>query len=1000
MPALLAGAARGQSLETPIVLAVRAYEVTQRPAALDPKAPWDPVDEAFGKLNLDPSQWSEGQRDAVRFASDLQAARNQMESVRADYGRRSDGKRDLGRATEVVEIAVSNLAVPPVVKIAASLARHSAQEESAWTDAKAAAAVADAEKSYRGAVSDGAKAAYARGSAGAGAAFDLSAANAYVDQFMRAPAIQGLPEKERDAVRAQLSDGVQKLRDEQAVVTADNVSEILARQDQLGATVGNLRKDVSTLQTAIESRLDRAASHQEAMRLSVDALTDEVRAGNAQLQYMAWSQMPPAAQLELLKTESFLPKMPNRQAIREQLEKVVDVQKGVELVSQLNDAATVFESLGLPINSRSVNQAASVVTNVASAYLSFVAGGPMGMLSSATSLGRAIGALGGGGADPAKARHEEIMKKLALIEGLQRETIRKIDALSEQLRASTDSLMKRINIGIEYDALAINYLEEVAWSGDFELCRRFRVGALNQLRESGKREWFPSYEDRREYFSPRTAEVAACEKIYITVGSLGAVNDGGSHLHPALWRYQVLRPAASGAEVQQVRSPWDYHSRWFEPMRKLNDVALGVRPKVDGPSASPERSLAAAYCEGRALAQLAASPARLIDARRLSQPCNPGDVSVLTKDQYPQVRAKSLAGGAVTYRGAMEVVAHPTRTLELGQMMLFSLPFNELKDPGANVKALRTANELRTKGVDQARAANQLMYERMAEVVDVAVAQQTALSGALAAPFAVQALRAGNFGYASAPARERERLWRAEVGTHKPATGAPTWWTYPLGMSGVAALPQEFAQPAEPLTTDQKKKLTDLRKASEDVYLDPDDLKQPDRTGLCPVAALQGTDAAARASAVICLMDWHPEFAYNVGLELFRQAVEQGRSQRSLLARWLEGSSRSALAPLLPGLDLLRTGPAGMPMRWGIRLQHPDGRELFLPAPSVMEIEVSRLAYTDVSYSLRELRDTLRDRAAVLSAKDILTSPGETSQQARLRRSVWARDPGYPVFGP
>ena len=74
-----------------------------------------------------------------------------------------------------------------------------------------------------------------------------------------------------------------------------------------------------------------------------------------------------------------------------------------------------------------------------------------------------------------------------------------------------------------------------------------------------------------------------------------------------------------------------------------------------------------------------------------------------------------------------------------------------------------------------------------------------------------------------------------------------------------------------------------------------------------------------------------------------------------------------------------------------MRLLHPDGRELFLTAPAVGELERATVSFPTVAYSLMQSREALLNRASALSSLALLPLPGNTQTAELLKRRLWAQ---------
>lgn len=957
-------------VQSPAILTVLAQEVHSPHAAnrVNDTA-YDPVSAAIGSLNLNPSDWTAGQKAAVEFSISLASARQRADSAIATYRSRLDGAEFVGR------LAVGGTAAAALVPGAQPLAVTfgvglvmATEMNTAYRRAEFDAAAANIRESFMADVDDLAKLAIGQANLGQGA--DSRTARQFVDDFMASPQFQSLDAQSKAAVQGHLQDRVTAMLEKGQTVTSSQVASLQANSAKLMDSIAATQADVSKLERNLSARLDASEKILLATNTGLENLRARQEESFTQMQYLSWSQLPPRKQLELLRDPGFLPNMAGRDEIRQNLQVTVFAQDTAKYAGAVGNMASILNDLGLPLNIASLNQGLNFVTSGVSSYAAFATGDFTGGIAS---LSKLVGGLRGK-PDAAQQRHQQIMAKLEQIVRLQRQTLVKLDELSSQLHVSTEAILRSAADNQELSALALRGVEGLGWGDAFNRCRAFHsIPRIDKrLNENGL---FLTYKDRVAHYQANPDSYSACGAVLRTLGQLKQTDVGGkSHLHRGLWGYETT----DGPQAE-TKSPWHYQRMWYEPMLALTRHVYFS--SVAGPRPSG--------CPNGLLGVLAATPPTLHEVYSLVDPClpvvaQPGDAPTATS----QLRSRIIPD--VTFDGAVGLVAHPGRVAEVANLMMFWLPFKELERTPAKGKihgTLHSAKQLETASIGSLRAQHAQTYTLMSEVVTVALAQQTVLSGAMVAAWSADVLRRGNYGFAFKDAEARRQPRRDAIAALLPG-GVGPMWTSPIG-STPDIVPQEFGAIA--LSTAQTNAIRTLRDSYEKAYLqEVSAFKSKDR--FCPASTQLATnDVAAQASVVVCLMDAHPAFARNVALILFSDAVRAGNRDLDVVARWLREESYDTLQDALPGLPLLRTGPRGQPPAWGIRLLHPDGREIFLPSPSIPEMEQASVAYPPAAYPLMQAREALLDRAASLDSSVGLPPPNLRSAQANVQRAAWMR---------
>lgn len=992
--------AQGENAPTPAVLSIYANESYKPPPPKD----GGPVAKAFGELNLDSTQWRAGTRAAVTLGESFQNERDKLYRAIDDRQAYVNGAKATSYAIEATSIGLeavdllkssvvsgSASSSPSLKKLGASTLKLFADVNYERRQGQLADATRIAQREYEGNVNDSAtlqihKAFVALGSQSHDKSALLAKALEFNDEFMRTPAFSVMTSEERIAVESNLRTEIDKVLASNVQANNADIKRLEERQRAIQSNMVRTQQDISQVKRFVTTRVNQLTEQTQANKRAVDELATQVgdiggkvlaldgqvqgiRNDVASLQFATWAQMPPAAQLEMLKNPAFLPNMKDRQDTKEKLSRTVDILSVnadiTKYAGTFGDVATLSHGLGIPINTSSVQQGVSLLTNGAAAYASFALGDWSGGISSMVKF---AGALRGGESDEQR-QFKELMSQLKKVIELQRETLQKLDDLSDQLTKATSQIIANQNVVMEIATLATLASADAAYEQDLNQCQEFYDIAKSQSKFKGGH--FPTYSDRKSHYEFMHSEYSLCESLYGKIGDLRSGKDG-SYLEQALWDYK-LKIGPLGGESQE--SIWLYQSRWYDPMLELTRAAL----RVD--TSAPD-------CSRQALATLATVPMTLRDAYELLIPCKP-DPSQFGKMSDKELRS-AQDESALDFEPAMKIPAHPTRVVDIGQLLLFSVPFSELADPRNNKKLIKEVS-LRDATVESTvykRAARR--YKGYLDITNITIAQQAVMSGAVAIDYAVNTLKAGDFGYGPKVA-VRAQSWQDKISTATSTTAAlpPKPWTYPLGQR-TRQLPQEFDSTLR-LPDAQRQGLIELRTTYEKDYLPKLEAKSS-KDGYCPVVEELGSnDPVRKAAVIICLMDWHPSFARNVSLALFANSIRAGNYDLDLVEQWSTEGSFLTISTALPGLPLTRTGdPKGK--TWGVLVQHPDGRNLFLAMPTVAEISHGQLSYPDVIYPLLNLREALLDRAAALS-KPVLDSLKGNSPTARLMRTVWSQQP-------
>ncbi len=994
---LLPAIALGQA--SPVALSVLGQESSARAVSPNPR---DLGDALFDKLDLDPQKWDTGKRATIELGATFARERDKLSSVSLDAQGYVDGARFVQRmATTAAGLSglvpgAQGVAVGLVgVGLFSDLNLEYRERQFEW---RVGQAQAERDRNIRALAENVVRKAASQLPSTGSPEQRAQRLAQLQEQILGSDTYARMDGAEREAVKTQMHQFVTTALTESARQNAQRASELERTQaDNLSRAVA-LRKDAEAAVAGLTrqaTRLQAMAEDQAARTERLSQRVDELHGDVAALQEAAFAQMGPRERLQMLKNPKFLPKLKDREKEIEALQVRVDILDARDEVltglQVANDAAALAKALGLPIDLANFSHnitMASTTTNMVASYLS---GDPVAAFSG---LARLAG-LAGGPQNP----NEGLMKALRQVMELQKQTLQRLQMLSEQLAASTQTITQSLSNLSEQTTLTLVYLERADWRLPFSRCREFiDTGVREPFRlDSGH---FASYAMRAEHFRTWGSQDAAsasnlyegCRTLMHHGGMLERASDLQYVLPPALWNYR-LNPGpaplpAAGAESPEdaVKSIWTYHTSWFAPMLRLHREVLNL-------DASPA-------CADRLLGALAVAPMELEEVARLA-PCSSSPVQAGALASEPARHSGLYVGeGAdkpVSFDRAMFQVAHPARALEFGEMVLFAAPYEELIvfcGPADGNCRQRLVDEAALKDGQvnaPGRSRGSTYLSNYAAVARIVLAQQVLLSGPFVAPTLAKVLREQNFGFNDASARTRmqnlDALYRQLDTARVKRQGAGA---VPLTEPFVHFIGRAASEPAVGLPADwaNETPLRSQRAALQSEY-ENDFVKRPkgmpaNAPGYCPVERYEKEPAAV----ALCMMDWHPTLARNVLLVLVRQALAESGIDLRVYDRWMRGDFALALEHALPGLrPTLVTTPGG-PI-WAMLALHPSGKRMVLPLPMAPEVEQAQVALTVPAESLYRLTAALMDRAAAMSTAVVDGTHANTEVMKRL----WLRRP-------
>lgn len=439
--------------------------------------------------------------------------------------------------------------------------------------------------------------------------------------------------------------------------------------------------------------------------------------------------------------------LPNKQQLLTTLDNLSAVRKPELLAKGLKNVGAYLqlaESLGVHVDP-GISEVVQKGQAAASVAMAFTSGNYFGAVQGVVGLfgGGSIG-FGGGGADPAAAqRHEQVMAALAEIKELQLKTLKAIDDLSKQLTQATETILAKLD-GIDD---AVSYLVAVQQFNQVQrpltLCREF-VGSAKAAGFSDG--YFRSYSDRKKHFDTRANAVNAgyvqCQMMLSQ--SLSLVNAGSAPtLPPTLWNVDEVRNARKGI-VGASHSIWRYDRMQYFPMVAYTAKALDL---ISSANSANTEYVYKEPCTTRLIGALAAAPDSLHNVHYAKMGCGSSSGPGPQPNEGLKLLNEGFGGEFLPGGTLLDV---PVNSALIGELSHYAILFQAYQPliggegdlvlmPEADLATGKTLNTQRENGA-RVNLASAL------DVVNVAIGQQSLLSGIYVSAYAGNVLKEGGFG--------------------------------------------------------------------------------------------------------------------------------------------------------------------------------------------------------------------------------------------------------------
>ncbi|AOG03034.1 hypothetical protein [Bosea sp. RAC05] len=689
------------------------------------------------------------------------------------------------------------------------------------------------------------------------------------------------------------------------------------RTTQLVSQVQTLRKAVANQVEAIDLLARNTATQMQRLDAKIAGLDDQARATqNAMLR-----QMSPRDRLMALEDPAFLrPKTAEEAAQRaievqslRRFDRVMTTRDSLsDGLDGIGQAAGFAVAIGIPIDTYNLNRNIATAKAGINLVASLATGNYFGALSS---MGGLFG--GGGGQDGTTAALAEISGKLDKVMALQRETLQRIQDLSDKIDRNQIEIMstlRRMEEKIDHaNAMAANEKAK-----PYAACRGF----LNIAREKKieiKSGVYPTYRKRIEHFEADQLAVgqsraADCYQWLQDVIVPGEPMPGQTVFEPAF----VMR--AVTWEASDIGSP-NSTKGIFDAMWTAHVAMLGWGTVGPGGSVGSIKE----NCVKRAAGFLAMAPTRVGSLRDERFACTP------EKEDIPAGRwLRDTAGRDV---GSSELSKHIISSQlanHLGEMILFITPFFELaiQAPGDKLR-LPLPKELLSgaAGKDPKRLANAARAVAMTasypDQINLAIAQETVMSGTALAPVLAKTLMAHAFG-ANLPATSRGSIKKDLAA----ADGQDE--------AGIAAADRKH----------------------------------------CAVTSRSWTSAPYLAAA--CLVSNNPLLARNVGRMIAAEQLDgKGNSRLTIAQAYL--ASEAWMKDLMPAVTTLKRSDPANKLSWTWSYQEPGIATRTILFPMASELTSGFLEQSLPVARLVELRGRFDIRNQANAADALLSAAGRAS---------------------
>lgn len=591
-------------------------------------------------------------------------------------------------------------------------------------------------------------------SSGNQAAFDAAAAKLWADKnsMLSKEVLGAVPEEARHELFQQgtkeLFKILQTSTTERFNLTNDKIGALKKNVGEVQKELGKLSDAQATMAATLNEHIRQTTEDGKKLVVKLSNVQSDVRSLQESVQ---WQHMSTSQRISALEQGWFADLDDTKR--RERIDQLTDLKKVERVAAPINVAADTVNAignaaklLGMPKEFQDSVQRAQKNIATAQAVMGIAAQVAMGNYLGA--LGGAGGLLGGGGAggDASAAQHAAVMKSLAEINQkldkvikLQEATLREVKELRKEVQGLATNMNRRFNGIEEAQFKLVTDVLRLYWQGQgSEDCRDLMShleGSGDKFGYNHQTGLFKSYAQRANYYKLQRPLFAGCERF---VGSAVALSSTGAprdffHVSPnkaasEQWAQESGKVSVQSLGFLTTLTP-------YRAMRQLHSSMLADAGKAKD-------------C-GPLFLVLSAGPLHL-EKHLSSKPfanCN---------IQYDTSRRND---DSLKFEAATEWQIDLERLIEYARILDMFSSFRLLQNP-ANRDELRSLDTLRNGDADT-RTQVVEQYRQLRDLLAIASAQQSMLSGSAVAKYASDVLAKQSFGHAVACGKPNDGLLQA-----------------------------------------------------------------------------------------------------------------------------------------------------------------------------------------------------------------------------------------------
>ena len=698
--------------------------------------------------------------------------------------------------------------------------------------------------------------------------------------------LAGLPEEAKteiiNAKTNMLSEALARYKSQSEQQRAADFQKLQTELNNQSAEITKVANDLASFQEKTAQQMDDLKTvfnaRIDSLSAEISSVSNEVSAMQAHM----WRGMNPHERLVAL-NDGFMQSMPSaeREKLKKSLSDTIEILDrrdtlltGLQAVGQLGN---LMARAGVPIDVENLQKNVDIGNSAVNVISNLALGNWMGALGSAGGLF----ATNGGGPDP------QIMAKLDEMLALQKETLKKLDELSDQLEKSTNRILASIEKMDQKIDRIISAQKEDVYRNPLIACKEFSDRAHGYYKAVNG--LYPSYMARASHYDADTGPngyryYVKCREFLDLVKSVDP--SGSAPASPGVTPNIFVEEFVSSDNANLVGPHY----------RRM--LAASMQSAATEPSKS---------CWNRSLAFLNDAPSRFSNAKIAEFACSSAT------DEDRKIAAEN--GETIDGRLALDRYLSVAAVRYIVSYAMFLAPFNSLQIERDGRSRLRSLDDLARVGVNPIPDPDAVVWPRhYVDLLNIAVAQQTVLSGIYALPVTERLLIDSDFG-------------------RKPE------------------LPR--------LNGDQ---MTDDARCKDDA------LKGFEANSWYK---------ADSYPAITCLLAENPYFLSNLTRHIVILALLKSDSKLSNYTHALGSNDGTYIRAALPGLPLVWVQPSDDRVSpWMLDFRDAAGRPWRVALPTAAEIRTETVSYRVGGSDVVHLRNNLQQRVIMQSPEvtDLITS--------------------------